>query len=51
MTCVACVNSVEGILKDFPGVKREILALATSLGEALILVLFCQIYFVFNSSS
>ncbi|CAN1810114.1 Copper-transporting ATPase RAN1, partial [Linum perenne] len=33
MTCAACVNSVEGILKDIPGVKRAVVALATSLGE------------------
>jgi len=33
MTCAACVNSVEGILKKLPGVKRAAVALATSLGE------------------
>lgn len=33
MTCAACVNSVEGILRDLPGVKRAVVALATSLGE------------------
>lgn len=33
MTCAACVNSVEGILRDLPGVKRAGVALATSLGE------------------
>ncbi|KAM1319397.1 hypothetical protein ACFX13_004522 [Malus domestica] len=33
MTCAACVNSVEGILKGLPGVKRAVVALATSLGE------------------
>ncbi|KZV22160.1 hypothetical protein F511_33790 [Dorcoceras hygrometricum] len=33
MTCAACVNSVEGILKKLPGVKKAIVALATSLGE------------------
>ncbi|KAF3499496.1 hypothetical protein F2Q69_00041786, partial [Brassica cretica] len=33
MTCAACVNSVEGILKDLAGVKRAVVALATSLGE------------------
>jgi Cu+-exporting ATPase len=33
MTCAACVNSVEGILKKLPGVKRAVVALATSLGE------------------
>ena len=33
MTCAACVNSVEGILRDVPGVKRAVVALATSLGE------------------
>ncbi|XP_059625482.1 copper-transporting ATPase RAN1 isoform X2 [Cornus florida] len=33
MTCAACVNSVEGILRELPGVKRAAVALATSLGE------------------
>ncbi|XP_062160735.1 copper-transporting ATPase RAN1 [Alnus glutinosa] len=33
MTCAACVNSVEGILRNLPGVKRAAVALATSLGE------------------
>ncbi|XP_062095936.1 copper-transporting ATPase RAN1 isoform X2 [Humulus lupulus] len=33
MTCAACVNSVEGILRDIPGVKKAVVALATSLGE------------------
>lgn len=33
MTCAACVNSVEGILKKLPGVKRAVVALATSTGE------------------
>ncbi|XP_024974245.1 copper-transporting ATPase RAN1-like isoform X2 [Cynara cardunculus var. scolymus] len=33
MTCAACVNSVEGILRKLPGVKRAIVALSTSLGE------------------
>ncbi|GAB4829612.1 serine/threonine protein kinase Ran1 [Ancistrocladus abbreviatus] len=33
MTCAACVNSVEGILKELPGVKRAVVSLATSLGE------------------
>ena len=33
MTCAACVNSIEGILRKLPGVKRAIVALATSLGE------------------
>ncbi|CAN1287888.1 Copper-transporting ATPase RAN1 [Linum perenne] len=33
MTCAACVNSVEGILRDLPGVKRAVVALATSIGE------------------
>ncbi|KAL4321278.1 copper-transporting ATPase RAN1 [Arachis ipaensis] len=33
MTCAACVNSVEGILRDLPGIKRAVVALATSLGE------------------
>ncbi|KAG6780633.1 hypothetical protein POTOM_013500 [Populus tomentosa] len=33
MTCAACVNSVEGILRNRPGVKRAVVALATSLGE------------------
>ncbi|KAL8513221.1 hypothetical protein ACS0TY_019432 [Phlomoides rotata] len=33
MTCAACVNSVEGILRKIPGVKKAVVALATSLGE------------------
>ncbi|KAH7569682.1 hypothetical protein JRO89_XS06G0241100 [Xanthoceras sorbifolium] len=33
MTCAACVNSVEGILRNLPGVKRAVVALATALGE------------------
>ncbi|RZS14396.1 hypothetical protein BHM03_00046068 [Ensete ventricosum] len=33
MTCSACVNSIEGILSKLPGVKRAVVALATSLGE------------------
>ncbi|XP_033512382.1 copper-transporting ATPase RAN1-like isoform X2 [Nicotiana tomentosiformis] len=33
MTCAACVNSVEGILKQLPGVRKAVVALATSLGE------------------
>lgn len=33
MTCAACVNSVEGILRKIPGVKRAVVALSTSLGE------------------
>lgn len=33
MTCAACVNSVESILRKRPGVKRATVALATSLGE------------------
>ncbi|KAK3189007.1 hypothetical protein Dsin_028568 [Dipteronia sinensis] len=33
MTCAACVNSVEGILRDLHGVKRAVVALATALGE------------------
>ncbi|ESW30878.1 hypothetical protein PHAVU_002G190000 [Phaseolus vulgaris] len=33
MTCAACVNSVEGILKRLNGVKIAVVALATSLGE------------------
>ncbi|MED6223064.1 serine/threonine protein kinase Ran1 [Stylosanthes scabra] len=33
MTCAACVNSVEGILRDLSGVKKAVVALATSLGE------------------
>lgn len=33
MTCAACVNSVEGILRDLPGIHRAVVALATSLGE------------------
>ncbi|XP_044508989.1 copper-transporting ATPase RAN1-like [Mangifera indica] len=33
MTCAACVNSVEGILRSLPGVKKAVVALATSIGE------------------
>lgn len=33
MTCAACVNSVEGILRNLPGVRRAVVALATSSGE------------------
>lgn len=33
MTCAACVNSVEGILRNLPGVTRAVVALATSMGE------------------
>ncbi|GAB4840915.1 serine/threonine protein kinase Ran1 [Ancistrocladus abbreviatus] len=33
MTCAACVNSVEGILRKLPGVTRAGVSLATSLGE------------------
>lgn len=33
MTCAACVNSVEGILRKTPGVKRAVVALSTSLAE------------------
>ncbi|XP_057812035.1 copper-transporting ATPase RAN1-like [Salvia miltiorrhiza] len=33
MTCAACVNSVEGILRKIPGVRKAVVALATSLGE------------------
>ncbi|KAK6150231.1 hypothetical protein DH2020_017756 [Rehmannia glutinosa] len=33
MTCAACVNSVEGILRKLPGVKKAVVALATSFGE------------------
>ncbi|XP_054777670.1 copper-transporting ATPase RAN1-like [Prosopis cineraria] len=33
MTCAACVNAVEGILRNLPGVKRAAVALATSFGE------------------
>lgn len=33
MTCAACVNSVEGILRTIPGVRKAVVALATSLGE------------------
>lgn len=33
MTCAACVNSVEGILRDLPGVRKAVVALSTSLGE------------------
>lgn len=33
MTCAACVNSVEGILRKQPGIRKAVVALATSLGE------------------
>ncbi|KAK7303871.1 hypothetical protein RJT34_14788 [Clitoria ternatea] len=33
MTCAACVNSVESILRSLPGVKRAVVALATLSGE------------------
>ncbi|XVE67566.1 hypothetical protein DITRI_Ditri08aG0170700 [Diplodiscus trichospermus] len=33
MTCAACVNSIEDILRNLPGVKKAVVALATSLGE------------------
>ncbi|XP_057534558.1 copper-transporting ATPase RAN1-like isoform X2 [Amaranthus tricolor] len=33
MTCAACVNSVEGILRDLPGVTKAVVSLTTSLGE------------------
>ncbi|KAE9598705.1 putative cu(+) exporting ATPase [Lupinus albus] len=33
MTCAACVNSVENILINLPGVKRAVVALSTSLGK------------------
>ncbi|XP_051124982.1 copper-transporting ATPase RAN1-like [Andrographis paniculata] len=33
MTCAACVNSVEGILRKLPGVKKAAVALSTSVGE------------------
>lgn len=33
MTCAACVNSVEGILRELPGVSRAVVSLTTSLGE------------------
>ncbi|KAL2244512.1 copper-transporting ATPase RAN1 [Sesamum indicum] len=33
MTCAACVNSVEGILRKLPGVRKAVVGLATSLGE------------------
>ncbi|KAK4420983.1 Copper-transporting ATPase RAN1 [Sesamum alatum] len=33
MTCAACVNSVEGILRELPGVEKAVVALATSFGE------------------
>lgn len=33
MTCAACVNSVESILRKLPGVEKAVVALATSLGE------------------
>lgn len=33
MTCAACVNSVEGILRELPGVARAVVSLTTSLAE------------------
>ncbi|XP_021737198.1 copper-transporting ATPase RAN1-like [Chenopodium quinoa] len=33
MTCAACVNSVEGMLRELPGVTRAVVSLTTSLGE------------------
>ncbi|EPS72268.1 hypothetical protein M569_02482, partial [Genlisea aurea] len=33
MTCAACVNSVEEILRKLPGVKKAVVSLPTSLGE------------------
>ncbi|KAL4572747.1 hypothetical protein LXL04_019530 [Taraxacum kok-saghyz] len=33
MTCAACVNSIEGILRKLHGVKKAVVALTTSLGE------------------
>ncbi|GAB2262624.1 hypothetical protein Droror1_Dr00003621 [Drosera rotundifolia] len=33
MTCTACVNSVEGILRKLPGVRKAVVSLPTSLGE------------------
>ncbi|PKA62088.1 Copper-transporting ATPase RAN1 [Apostasia shenzhenica] len=33
MTCAACVNGVEGVLRKVPGIKRAVVALATSSGE------------------
>ncbi|XP_021730779.1 copper-transporting ATPase RAN1-like isoform X2 [Chenopodium quinoa] len=33
MTCAACVNSVESILRELPGVTRAVVSLTTSLGE------------------
>ncbi|CAM6114505.1 unnamed protein product [Calypogeia fissa] len=33
MTCAACVNTVEGLLKAIPGVVRASVALATNMGE------------------
>ncbi|KAK4270659.1 hypothetical protein QN277_019438 [Acacia crassicarpa] len=33
MTCAACVNSVESILRNLTGVKSAVVALATSLGK------------------
>ncbi|KAG9150043.1 hypothetical protein Leryth_024828 [Lithospermum erythrorhizon] len=33
MTCAACVNSVEGIIRQLPGVRKAVVSLATSLGE------------------
>lgn len=33
MTCAACANSVEGILRELPGVSRAVVSLTTSLAE------------------
>lgn len=33
MTCAACVNSVEGVLRELRGVTRAVVSLTTSLGE------------------
>nr|AGO68201.1 heavy metal ATPase 7 [Silene vulgaris] len=33
MTCAACVMSVEGVLKELPGVVRAVVSLTTNLGE------------------
>ncbi|KAK9733503.1 hypothetical protein RND81_04G071400 [Saponaria officinalis] len=33
MTCAACVMSVEGVLKELPGIVRAVVSLTTNLGE------------------
>ncbi|KAL9236010.1 hypothetical protein vseg_010725 [Gypsophila vaccaria] len=33
MTCAACVMSIEGVLKELPGIVRAVVSLTTNLGE------------------